>query len=221
MSRAASRRIQVRDLTVPLLLVALSVVPMIGGAIRLASLSAPPTPESARFVAAPAPVVLHILAATVYCLLGAFQFSRAVRNRWPGWHRRAGRVLAAAGLVAGLTGLWMTHFYAIPAGMQGSLLHAVRLLVGAGMVAAIVLAWRSILRRDVARHEAWLIRAYALGQGAGTQVLVLGPWTAITGDSQGLTRDLLMALAWGINGVVAEWIVSRRAPSVQREVSLA
>lgn len=79
-----------RDLLVPALLVALSIVPMLGGAVRLASLSGPPTPESARFVAAPVPVVLHIVGAGLYALLGAFQFSSAVRRRWPRWHRRAG-----------------------------------------------------------------------------------------------------------------------------------
>ena len=77
------------------------------------------------------------------------------------------------------------------------------------MVACIVLGVSSILRRDVARHEAFMIRAYALGQGAGTQALLLGPWMLIAGDSGGLTRDLLMTLAWAINLAVAEWIVHR------------
>jgi hypothetical protein len=79
------------------------------------------------------------------------------------------------------------------------------------MVASILIAWRSILRRDVPRHEAFMIRAYALGQGAGTQVFVLLPWMLISGESGGLTRDLLMTLAWVINVVVAEAIIRSRA----------
>ena len=55
-----------------------------------------------------------------------------------------------------------------------------------------------------------MIRAYALGQGAGTQVLVLLPWMLVSGESGGLTRDLLMSLAWTINVVVAESIISFR-----------
>ena len=110
-------------------------------------------------------------------------------------------------------GVWMTAVYAIPAGMQGPLLYCVRLAAGLAMIAAILIAWSSILRRDVARHEAFMIRAYALGQGAGTQVFVLGPWMLITGEQTGLTRDLLMTLAWAINLAVAERIVRRaRAP---------
>jgi uncharacterized membrane protein len=204
-----------RDFTVPALLVALSLVPTLGGVVRTMSVAGDTvtTPENARFLQAPAPIVLHLVAATTYSLLGAFQFSRGVRARWPTWHRHAGRVLALCGLLAGATGVWMTATYDIPVGMQGPLLYWVRLVVGTAMVTAIGLGVTSILRRDVKRHEAFMIRAYALGQGAGTQALVLGPWTLLTGESTGFTRDALMAVAWGINVVVGEWVIGRR-PSV-------
>jgi hypothetical protein len=204
------KKLTKKDLRVPGLLLALSAVPMLGGAARLASLSAPATAESARFVATPAPVVIHIVGAALYCLIGAFQFSSGFRRRWPRWHRRAGKVLALCGLSTALTGLWMAAFYPIPQALQGPLTLAVRMVVGAAMFASIVLAWRSILRRDVARHEAWMIRAYALGQGAGTQAVIMLPIIVLTGDVVGLTRDLLMTLAWAINVVVAEWIIRRR-----------
>lgn len=206
------RRLTKADFKVPALLVVLSLVPMLGGAMRLTNLSgsAAATAEHARFAAAPAPIVIHVLAATLYCLLGAFQFSSAFRRRFPAWHRGAGRVLVLCGLLAGVTGLWMTVFYRIPTSLQGSLLYFVRLAVGSAMVASIVIAVTSILRRNVPRHEAFMIRAYALGQGAGTQVLVLLPWMLISGESGGLTRDLLMTLSWTINVVVAESIISLR-----------
>lgn len=202
-----------KDHAVPVALIALSLVPMLGGAARLSSLSAPATAESARFVEAPAPIVLHIIGAAVYCLVGAFQFSAGFRRRWPRWHRRAGKVVALCGLSTALTGIWMAAFYHIPDALQGPLTFVVRMVVGAAMVAAIVLALVSIRRRDVARHEAWMIRAYALAQGAGTQALVIGPVIVLTGDVVGLTRDLLLSLAWVINLLVAEWIVRRRRPA--------
>ncbi len=212
-STSATRRLTWADFGVPALLLALSLVPTVGGAARLISVASErvATPDDSRFLGAPVPVVVHILSATLFCWLGAFQFSRGFRLRWRGWHRRAGRWLALAGLLAGLSGLWMTAFYRIPADLQGTLLHGVRLAVGALMIASIVLAVSSILRRNVARHEAFMIRAYALGQGAGTQALVLGPWMLIAGETGGLTRDLLMTLAWGINVLVAEWVSRRRA----------
>jgi hypothetical protein len=205
------------DFKVPALLLALSLVPVLGGVMRFSNLSgaAAATTEHARFASAPTPIVIHVLGATLYCLLGAFQFSLAFRRRFPIWHRRAGKLLMLCGLLAGMSGLWMTAFYAIPTGMQGPLLYGVRLAVGTAMVASLVIGWLSILWRNVARHEAFMIRAYALGQGAGTQVLVLLPWMLISGQSTGLTRDLLMTLSWTINVVVAESIIHRRnqAPS--------
>lgn len=211
-SSTSTRRLTKTDFTVPALLLLFSLIPTLGGLVRLMSVANDTTitPDNARFLAAPTPVIIHVISATLYSLLGAFQFSAGFRLRWPGAHRRAGRVLALSGLLAGATGIWMTAFYAIPPGMQGPILYWVRLAVGTGMVASIVIAWRSILKRQVARHEAFMIRAYALGQGAGMQAVVLGPWMLITGDGFGLTRDLLMTLAWTINLAAAEWIIHRR-----------
>jgi hypothetical protein len=223
-----TRRLTKADWTIPVLLLMLSIVPVLGGVMRLTSLSggAAVPPDSARFVAAPVPIIIHIIGATLYSCLGAFQFSAGFRRRWPGFHRRAGRVLAVCGLLAGVTGLWMAAFYPIPTSLQGPFLRVVRLVVGSAMVASIVTGWRSILRRDVARHEAFMIRAYALGQGAGTQALLLGPWMLITGQSGGPTRDLLMTLTWAINLVVAEAIIRARrsrlrktAPVVNRDMN--
>lgn len=198
----------------PIALVALSLVPLVGGVVRLASLTAAVTEENRRFAEAPLPVVLHVFASVAFSVLGAFQFSAELRRRAPRWHRLAGRVLAVAGLVAGSTGVWMTLAYDIPAPMQGPLLLATRLVVGAAMSAFVVLALRAIVRRDVPAHEAWMIRAYALGQGAGTQVLLLGVPAALLGEAiLGLERDGLMLASWILNAVVAEWLI-RRQPRI-------
>lgn len=210
------------DWLVPALLIVLSMVPALGGIARFLSMSAdaPVTPENARFVSAPVPIVIHVISATLYCLLGAFQFSLGLRRRWPALHRRAGRFLVGCGFLAGVTGLWMTLFYAIPTYHQGPILYWVRLAVAIAMTASIVLGVLSIRRRQVARHEAFMIRAYALGQGAGTQVLVLMPWMLISGESEGLIRDLLMTLAWAINIAIAEWVIGRHSRSRPRDVRL-
>lgn len=214
MHRSLSRS----DLTVPALLIALSVVPGIGGVVRLTSIAHDTTvmTENARFLAAPAPVVIHIVSAMLYSLLGACQFSHGVRLRWPHVHRRAGVLLTFCGLLAGLTGLWMTVRYPIPTGMQGPILYVVRVLVASAMIASLGVAWSSILRRNIARHEAFMIRAYALGQGAGTQALVLLPWMLLSHQAQGLTRDLVMTLSWGLNVVIAESIIRARASRASR-----
>jgi Predicted membrane protein (DUF2306) len=196
-------------------LLLLSLVPVVAGVVRLSMLAGggAVTPDNARFMAAPGPVVLHIVCATLFCVLGALQFDSAIRQRFPSLHRIAGRVAAPCGIVAALTGLWMTAAYSIPAELQGQLLYGVRMVVGLSMTLAVVVSVRAVLQRHIAQHKAWMVRAYALGQGAGTQVLIMLPVTLIAGAPTFIFRDVLMASAWGLNVVVAEWIIRRRLPS--------
>ena len=196
----------------------LSFVPAIAGAVRLSGLSGSAngggvTTENARFVAMPAAVVLNILCASLFCALGVHQFDSARRQSFPLLHRIAGRVAAPCGIVAALTGLWMTAAYAIPAELQGPLLYGVRMVVGLAMTLAVIVSVRAVLQRRIAQHRAWMVRAYALGQGAGTQVLILLPVTLMAGAPTFIFRDVLMAAAWGLNVVFAEWVIRRRLPS--------
>jgi uncharacterized membrane protein len=186
-------------------LLLLSAFPLIAGAFRLVQLAggAEITPANARFFASPLPVVLHIVGAGVYALLGAFQFAAGFRRRRPGWHRAAGRLLV------GLSGLWMTLFYPWPKG-DGALLYALRLVFGSAMVTSIVLGFITIRRGDVSGHRAWMARGYALGLGAGTQMLTLMAGELIAGRPSELSRALLMGAAWLINLAVAEWAIRKR-----------
>lgn len=191
-------------------LVALALIPVAAGIFRLHMLASggPVTLESARFFGAPIPAVLHIVSATFYCLLGAFQFAPDFRRREPTRHRAAGRILVAAGLVAAFSGLWMTVFYAIvPA--DSVLLHGFRLFFGSAMALSLVLGYLAIRRRDVKRHQAWMQRAYAIGLGAGTQALTQIPPLLIFGKPDELTLALMMGAAWILNLSIAEWLIRR------------
>ncbi|WP_158847938.1 DUF2306 domain-containing protein [Saccharothrix deserti] len=195
---------------IPASLITLTLIPMAGGAFRLADLAGGEvTSENARFFASPVPVVVHIVSAVLYCVLGAFQFAPRFRRRRPGRHRALGRFLVPCGLAMGLSGLWMTLFYPYPDG-DGDLLAAFRLVFGSAMVLSIVLGFAAIRRRDVARHSAWMIRGYAIAQGAGTQALIAVAWMLLVGAADGLTRTLLLGAGWVVNVAVAEWIIRRR-----------
>jgi uncharacterized membrane protein len=198
---------------VPLALVVLSLIPVISGSLRLIEAAGGPQlmPVNPRIAASPPPLVVHVLAAAVYAVLGAFQFPARLRRRHPSWHRRSGRILVGAGLAVAGSGLWMTLFYSGAPG--GVLLWAIRLLVGSTMAAAIVLGFTAIRRRDIAAHRAWMIRAYALGLGAGTQAFTEGIGEALFGTGD-LSTGISVASGWVINAVVAEWVIRR--PSVRR-----
>jgi hypothetical protein len=196
---------------IPAAIILFSVIPVLGGALRLAELGggAEITPDNARFFASPVPVVVHAVTVSVYSILGAFQFAPGFRRRRPGWHRAAGRLLVLCGLVGALSGLWMTVFYPKPADV-GALLTGVRLVFGTAWAAFIVLGLAAVRRRDFAGHRAWMIRGFAIGLGAGTQAVALTAWLVAVGVPDRLSKALLMLAAWLVNLAVAEWIIRRR-----------
>jgi uncharacterized membrane protein len=195
---------------VPFALVALVVIPAIAGSLRLIELSGGPhvLPANPRVSASPVPVVVHITSALAFAVLGAFQFSAALRRRRRGWHRVAGRVLVVLGLAAAFSALWMTEFYPRQPG-TGELAYLFRMAFGSGMAATIILGFTAIRRGDLARHRAWMTRAYALALGAGTQVFTQGIGNAVFGTSE-LVTDLSLGAGWAINLAVAEFFIRRR-----------
>lgn len=190
----------------PLALILLCVVPMFGGSVRLIELAndVQVTPDNDHvLITTPIPIVVHIISACLYGVLGAFQFSAGLRHRHRGWHRAEGRVLVPLGLTAALSALWMTLFHPWPAG-TGTLLYLFRLGFATAMALSLVLGFTAIRRRDIRHHRRWMTRAYAIGLGAGTQIFTLGFGEAIFGSAE-VTHDLLMGAAWVINLAIAEW----------------
>ena len=210
-------RSRTKEWLAPLGLIALAFVPVAAGASRLAQLGtgAPVTPANERFFDSPVPVVVHVIGATTFLLLGAFQFSPNFRRRKPGktgWHRVAGRIVVPCGLAAALSGLWMSAVYPLPAS-DNRVLEGLRLLFGSAMVIALVLAVVMVRRRDFAGHRTWMIRGYAIGMGAGTQVLTNVPWILIAGQPSPGVRAVLMGAGWVINLAVAEYLIRTGSPS--------
>jgi len=203
------------DWLIPTALLALGVVPLAAGAVRLAQLGAgaPITPDAARFFAAPWPAVLHIVGATLFCIIGAFQFAPGLRRSKAGWHRSAGRALVPCGLVAALSGLWLTQFYppgaTPPASFDGPFVYVMRLLAGSAMATCLGLGLVAALRRDIPRHQAWMVRGYALGLGAGTQALTHLPWFLFPRIQGEAARALFMGAGWALNIAMAEWLIVR------------
>jgi hypothetical protein len=195
----------------PVALVALCVVPVTSGILRLVQLGGGPELMAAddRFLGWPVALVVHIVASAVFALVGAFQLVPGIRRRHPGWHRRAGRVLAVAGLLVAGSALWLTLFYDAQPG-TGPLLLVLRLVVAPAMVGCLVAGVAAARRRDFATHRAWMIRAYALALGAGTQVFTQGFGEAVVGHGE-LSGDVLKAAGWVINLAVAEWVIRRPA----------
>src|SRR5215475_11257221 len=93
--RQAGRLSSPRSWPVPAALVALSAIPLVAGTLRLVQLAGGPQlmPADERFAGFPLPLILHITGATMYAVVGAFQFVPRFRRQHLTWHRRTGRVL--------------------------------------------------------------------------------------------------------------------------------
>lgn len=184
-------------------LLLLSALPVLGGALRLGELAGGiPTASP------PIPLIGHVVAMSVFCLVGAFQFSPALRVRRR-WHRIAGRVLIPAGFVAALSSLGLVVFFGGPD--DEFPLALVRATFAIAMTGSLAMGLSAIRRRDFVSHGAWLTRAYAIAVSGGTQALVFALWTIFIGEVDTFGETLLVAAAFVINSVAAELIIVRRA----------
>lgn len=195
-------------------LLVLSAVPMLAGLARLFSLStgALTLDGHQRFAADPLTAAVHIIGATAFATLGAFQLVPSLRRG--AWHRIAGRVLGVLGIAAALAGTFMALRWA-PKELDSAALNAIRAVVAFAMVTFIVLGVITARRRHFEAHRAWMLRAYALFLGAGTQVFTAG-FTALPFmrpyQSEALAAST-MAAGWIINALVVEWILRRKTES--------
>ena len=197
-------------------LVLLGTLPVIGGVLRLGEVGS--GSETDLLWTSIVAIVAHIVAMTLFCLLGAFQFSPALRIR-RGWHRTAGRVLIPAGFIAALASIWLAVFFGGPP--QEFALAMVRLVFAVPMIIFLVMAVISIAHRDFAAHGAWMTRAYAIAVSGGTQALVVALWTIPMGEVDALGEARLVAAGFVINSVVAELLIRRRSGRWRRGRVLA
>lgn len=197
-------------------LLLLSVIPMLGGLMRLIGLSTGliTLEGHERFAADPIPAVLHIIGATSFAMFGALQFVPALRKYR--WHRLMDRALAVLGVLAAFSGIWMVWRWPGKE-FDGPLLNTVRVSVALASVLFVVLSAATARARDFVAHERWSIRAYALFAGAGTQVFTLLPFTlpALESMRSPTLYALLSAAGWGLNALLAEVFLRPAARPLQ------
>ncbi len=191
-------------------LLVLSVIPLLGGLLRLAGLLGAASVEGHEpFAAHPVPAVLHIVSATTFATLGALQFSTSLRRTR--WHALAGRVLTLVGVVAVASGSWMVLTWP-PKPLDSASLSAMRFVVAVAMAGSLGLGFLRAREKNLSSHEAWMTRAFALGAGAGTQALLLIPAMRVPSLQTQAGHAFLMGAGWLLNLLVAEWaLVARRA----------
>ncbi|MBX9472761.1 DUF2306 domain-containing protein [Microcella sp.] len=186
-------------------LLLLGLLPVVGGVLRLGDLST--DPASATSPALAVAIVAHIVAMSVFCLVGAFQFSPLLRQR-SGWHRASGEWLIPIGFIAALSSVPIGVFFGGPDDELA--LALIRVVFAAAMTVFLVRAVIAISSRDFTAHGAEMTRAYAIAVSGGTQALVVALWTIPVGDVDVAVETWLVAAGFMINSAVAELLIRRR-----------
>ena len=174
-----------------------------------------------RYALHPLAAYAHIVPGVVYLLGAPLQLSHRFRSRHMAVHRRLGRAVLAAGLIAGVAaivvGVWFPYGGTLEAGAA--------VAFGAWFVVALVLAYRAVRRRDVARHRRFMIRAFAVGLAVGTARVWIGIFQsvgvlAIQHNTGRPWFGVAFWLALVIHAVVAEAYLAAR-PTVTGRTNLA
>jgi uncharacterized membrane protein len=175
----------------------------------------PPLHE--RFPEYPQVVAVHVALGGLYLALAPLQLVGRIRSRWPTYHRWAGRLLVATGLVSGGAGLfiaWVIPFAGWPE----------RIILGFfGLLFALSLAmgFRRIRAAQVAPHREWMLRAFAIGLAIATDRVIVIPAVLVmvmrdaaptpTRDQLELVAILAFTIAFTLHTVLAEvWIRATR-----------
>ncbi|WP_019605489.1 DUF2306 domain-containing protein [Teredinibacter turnerae] len=168
-----------------------------------------------HYLAMPAPIVLHIIAGSIFNLLMPLQFAKPVHHRWPAFHKSLGKILALCVVSFGLSGLWMNHFYPQYGGVGkyvGVMAQSILLLC------YLILSLYNIRRGRIDQHRAWMVRMVAAALAPATQRLIVVPSVVIFGDNW-LTDSAIALVIWV--GLLVNLLVAERILAGERSLKSA
>ena len=174
-------------------------------------------PYNPGFLEFPVIVALHVILGGVYLALAPLQFVKRIRSRHIGYHRRAGRLLVAIGLVIGATAL----FIGLVIPFSGWAERAIIGLFGGLFLFALLKGFVHVRAGRVALHREWMIRAFAIGLSIATQRLIFVPAFFLVADPALGQVQAISAAAFGAAfvlhaGVAEVWIRLTRERRVPR-----
>jgi uncharacterized membrane protein len=132
-----------------------------------------------------------------------------VRERWPAYHRAAGRLLAACGVAVGAS----AFFISIVIPYSGWPERIVNGAFSLYFTASLVRAFGYARTRRIDLHREWMIRAFSIGLAISTmRVLFIPSLVAFGPPTEQLAATLSIVsftLAFLIHTTAAEWWIRR------------
>lgn len=171
-------------------------------------------PYNRGFTQFPWITAVHVTLGGLYLALAPLQFVPRIRARAIGYHRRAGRVLVAIGLLVGASAFFIA--VVIPfSGLPEQLIVGGFALFFTGALAR---GFLSIRAGQVDLHREWMMRAFSIGLGIATMRLIFIPALIAVGSPTDAQVRLLsivsFTLAFIIQVAAAElWIRHTRPHS--------
>ena len=134
--------------------------------------------ENEGFEQYPNVTLAHVVPGLVYLALAPLQFLQTIRNKYPGYHRWSGRILATIGLILGGAAL----FIGIIIPYSGLPEQIVISGFGLFFLVSIVKGFLNARNRNFKEHREWMLRAYAIGLSIVTMRLIFIPILLLIGD---------------------------------------
>jgi hypothetical protein len=154
-----------------------------------------------KFAAEAGILLLHIVPALLFVLLLPLQFVPSLRRRHPVWHRWSGRIIAALGIILGVSALQLSMH---PVG--GIVEASATVLFGCFFLFALGKAWWHIRNRRIKLHEEWMTRMAGIVLGVAMTRPIMGVFFA-TSRLTGLTPQQFFGPAMWL-GFVSTWLAA-------------
>jgi uncharacterized membrane protein len=158
-----------------------------------------------NFVTHSVGIYTHIFASILALIIGPFQFSERIRQKYKNVHRWMGRIYLSVGvLLGGLSGLYMSQF------AYGGLMAQ----FGFAMLAVFWLmtgfrAYTAICRGNVDEHRKWMTLNFSLTLAAVSLRIYL-PLSMVAGIDFLIAYPIIAWLCWVPNLVLAKWYFHRQ-----------
>ena len=173
------------------------------------------------YLSAPWAVIVHGSCGAIFFLTMPWQFSPALRHKYPKWHRGSGRLVLLSGYSLAISGVWM-HLFLTPDQLGMRFIGLLALCCG--MVLAFSMAFYAVLNRQFDRHQRWMCRAVAITLATITPLFIevmvglsLGQIAAIKPSLAVFFHDYGRLLGISLNLLIGEWLMRQK---VQRQMTL-